>query len=151
MYVHWGRLYRQYGHFFDWKIKSMRVVSSVLRNGLRINALMSCCKETWAGDGWRAWGGGVAGNPRPVLDLNEKFYVSERAWWAFLAVIAAWREGVNVCPPAPPPSRRIARRSPKTHVKERWLGPRTRPTRRARPRPPCAQSVEKDRNIVADL
>jgi hypothetical protein len=57
---------------FDWKIKSMRVVSSVLRNGLHINALMSCCKETWAGDSWRTWGGGMAGKPWPVLDLNEK-------------------------------------------------------------------------------
>jgi hypothetical protein len=55
------------------KIKSMRVVSSVLHNGLYINALMSCCKEMWAGYGLRAWGGGVAGKPRPVLDFKENF------------------------------------------------------------------------------
>jgi hypothetical protein len=33
--------------------KSMRLVSSVLRNGLPINAMISFCLEMGAGDGWR--------------------------------------------------------------------------------------------------
>ncbi len=52
--------------------KSVCVVS-VLGNGLHINTLISRGRKTWAGDGWRAWGGGVAGKPWPELDFNEKF------------------------------------------------------------------------------
>jgi hypothetical protein len=53
--------------------KSVCVVSSVLGKGLHINTLISRGRKTWAGYGWRAWGGGVAGKPRPVLDFNDKF------------------------------------------------------------------------------
>jgi hypothetical protein len=114
-------------------------------------------------------------------------------------VIAAWGEGVIVS--CPPPPRQIARRSPKTRIKN-WLGlsvlnavrarvmdvsmvitawgegvgvlvspspspdhsscakthvkiagwvPGHAPIRHARPRPPCDKSVQKDRNIKADL
>jgi hypothetical protein len=55
------------------KIKSMRVVSSILQHGLHINALMSCCKKMWPGDGWRAWGGVVAGKLRPAMDFKKNF------------------------------------------------------------------------------
>ncbi len=60
--------------FSDWKLNSMEmhVVSSVLSNGPQINNPISRCKETWAGDGWRAWGGGVDGDPRPTLAFQWK-------------------------------------------------------------------------------
>ncbi len=35
--------------------------------------LISRGRKTWAGDGWRAWGGGMDGKPWPELDFNEKF------------------------------------------------------------------------------
>jgi hypothetical protein len=79
------------------------VVSSVLRNGLQINTLISCCKEMWVGGGWRAWGGGRGCEPAAILVLSINW-----RWWSardggFLTVIAAWGEGVNVrlCPPSP--------------------------------------------------
>jgi hypothetical protein len=59
--------------FGHWTEKSACVVSSVLGNGLYINTLISRSRKTWAGDGCRAWGGGVAGKPWPELDFNEKF------------------------------------------------------------------------------
>ncbi len=71
------RLYRLC-YFGYWTEKSACVVSSVLGNGLHINTLISRGRKTWAGDGWRAWGGRVAGKPWPELDFNEK-YVSENA------------------------------------------------------------------------
>jgi hypothetical protein len=47
---------------------SLCVVSNILSNALYINNMVSRCRETWAGDGWRAWGGGVAGEQQPALD-----------------------------------------------------------------------------------
>ncbi len=56
---HWTKIFCVYGQ-------------QCTGNGLHINTLISRCRKTWAGDGWRAWGGGVAGKPRPVLDFNGK-------------------------------------------------------------------------------
>ncbi len=98
---------------FGWKITHiLRVVSSVLCNGLQINTLISRCKQTWAG-GLAHVGGGVAGDPWPALD--SKITVSERAWWAFRWWLQPGGRGLKyAC--APPPPRRIARRPPKARV-----------------------------------
>jgi hypothetical protein len=66
------RLYRLWDFDIGPK-KSACVVSSVLGNGLHINTLISRGRKTWAGDGWRVWGGGVAGKPWPELDFNVIF------------------------------------------------------------------------------
>jgi hypothetical protein len=86
-----------------WPKNSLRVVGSVLCNGLHINTLMSCCRETWAGNGWRMWGWGVAGKPRPVLDSKENFVCrNSRAgrfqWWSWPGV-----KGLMYAPLHPPP------------------------------------------------
>jgi hypothetical protein len=53
-------------------------------------------------------------------------------------------EGVNVHPPATPPPRRIARRSPKTYVKKTLAGvPGHAPLAVRVPAPSCTQSVKK--------
>ncbi len=36
----------------------------------KINTLISRCRKTWVGGGWRAQGGGVAVNLRPALDFQ---------------------------------------------------------------------------------
>jgi hypothetical protein len=63
--------------------KTACVVSSVLGDGLHISTLISRGRKTWAGDGWRAWGGGVAGKPWPELDFNKNICVGARVMGAF--------------------------------------------------------------------
>ncbi len=49
-----------------------------------------------------------------------------------------------MCACVPPPPRRIARRSPKMRVKQRWMGFSDTPTLAARvSAPPCAKTVKK--------
>ncbi len=67
-------------------------------------------------------GGGVAGNPWPVLDLKEFFHAGARVMGVSM-VITAWGEGVNVASSAPPPSRQIVRRPPKTRIENTGQDP----------------------------
>jgi hypothetical protein len=101
------------------------VVSSVLRNGLHINTLISRCRETWAGDGWHALGGGA------WLGIRGQH-------WTFkgtIYVLCCWsaRDGrfngdcslggvgyVCLCPPSPSLDRSSRAQNAR---KKRWLGP----------------------------
>jgi hypothetical protein len=48
------------------------MVSSILRNGLHINTMISRCRETWAGAaGTRGGGATCAGNPQQYWTFKE--------------------------------------------------------------------------------
>jgi hypothetical protein len=92
--------------------------------GLHVNTILSCCNETWAGSGWRAWGGGVwLGTCGQHWTSNGNIYVlfAGARVMGVSMVMAAWGEGV-MCAIFPPPPRRIACLSPETRVKNRWVG-----------------------------
>ncbi len=76
---------------------SVCVVSNVLQNGLHINNLIPRCRETWAGDGWHAWGGRGWG---PAASTGLGCVFGARVMGVSV-VIAAWGEGV-MCACAPP-------------------------------------------------
>ncbi len=86
------------------KFTLLCVVSSILRNGLQINTLISRCKQTWAGAIGARGGGRVL---RPVTSSGFLGNGVGAHVMGALMVIAAWGEGVNVCL-VPPPPRRIA-------------------------------------------
>ncbi len=128
-----------------WTEKSACVVSSVLGKGLHISTLISRGRKTWAGDGWRAWGGGVAGKPRPELDFNENLCVGARG-----GCFRRWSQpggrGLMHAPCSPSP---LTDRSSfaQNARRNRWLSPRTRLlSPRAFSPPPRAKSGRKDRN-----
>jgi hypothetical protein len=124
-----------HGLYIPWtcdRKNSLHVVSSILHSGLYINTLLSRCKETWARDVWRMWGGGVAGSPWPVKDFKpmpsvqwqkvvspprllsarQHFHTGMRVMGVFDGDCSRG-EGVM---PTPPPPRQIARRLPRTSV-----------------------------------
>jgi hypothetical protein len=87
------------------------MVSSVLRNELQINALISRCKETWAGGhvGGRAW-----------LGTRGQLWTFKELWgagagWAFRGGAQPGGRGF-VCACVSPPPRRIVRRPPKARI-----------------------------------
>ncbi len=122
------RLYRQFGLILTGKINStiLRMVSSVLRNGLHINTLISHCREMWAENGWRAWWG-RGWEPAASIGLLVKicFVLFKRAWWAFRWWLQpGWRGLMCTCFLSPSSDRCG---SPETRVKNAGWGPRTRP------------------------
>ncbi len=56
----------------------LRVVSSVLCNGLHLNTLMSRCRQTWVGDGWRVWGVGGWESAASIGLLRKMFCLARK-------------------------------------------------------------------------
>jgi hypothetical protein len=128
--------------FWYWTEKSACVVSSVLGNGLHINTLISRGRKTWAGDGWRAWGGGVSGKPWPELDFNVVFMCRSARDGRFRRWLQPGGRGLMHAPLPPSPltdRSSLAQNARRNH----WLGPRTRPhsPRAFTPLPPRAKLV----------
>jgi hypothetical protein len=121
--------------------KSVCIVSSILGKGLHINTLISRGRKTWAGDGCRAWRGGVARKPRPVLDFNGKFMCRSARDGRFQQWLQPGGRGLMHAVLPPPWTDRWS--FAQNACKKQLAGSSDTPPYAARvPAPPCTKSVK---------